>query len=325
MLYDGGAAGRKSAIERARLAEGTAIVDAAVEPLRDEVARTYFAAALLQATDRELAALATDLEAVLADTRVRVREGAALGRDSASVRAELKGVQGRLLQVRTQKRSAVANLVRLTGEPIDDAAAFALPEWTGALARVGADAAALRDRPEFARLARARDRLGAEESLAGVENRPRVLAFAQGGYGRPGLNQFKPDPAAFWQAGVKVEWQPFTWGSAARTREVSALQQQVLATEERALGEQLARAVQADLDDRERLRSQLRDDDEVIALRELASAQGDAQRREGAITAAEAVQLRTDVVEARLARDRHRIELAQAEARIATTLGLSPR
>ena len=116
-----------------------------------------------------------------------------------------------------------------------------------------------------------------------------------------------------------------TWGSAARTREVSALQQQVLATEERALGEQLARAVQADLDDRDRLRSQLRDDDEVIALRELASAQGDAQRREGAITAAEAVQLRTDVVEARLARERHRIELAQAEARIATTLGLSPR
>ena len=63
----------------------------------------------------------------------------------------------------------------------------------------------------------------------------------------------------------------------------------------------------------------------MIALRELASAQGDAQRREGAITAAESVQLRTDVVEARLARERHRIELAQAEARIATTLGLSPR
>jgi outer membrane protein TolC len=325
VVYDGGAAGRKSAIERARLAEGTAAVDATVEPLRDEVARTYFAAALLTATAREITAMITDLDALLADTRARVREGAALGRDSAAVRAEWRGAQARLAQAQAQRRAAIANLARLTGEAIGEGAEFSLPDWSAALSRIGGDAAAVRERPEFARIARTRDRLDAEESLAGVENKPRVLAFAQGGYGRPGLNQFKPDPAAFWQAGVKVEWQPFTWGSAARNRELTTLQQQVLATEERALAEQMARAVQADLDDRQRLQAQLRDDEEVVALRELAATQADAQRREGAITAAEAVQLRTDVVEARLARERHRIELVQAEARIATTLGLSPR
>ena len=74
-----------------------------------------------------------------------------------------------------------------------------------------------------------------------------------------------------------------------------------------------------------RLRTQLADDDEVIVLRDIALAQGEAQRREGVITAAEAVSLRSDLTEARLTRERHRIELAQAEARIATTLGLSPR
>ncbi len=327
VLYDGGAAARRAGIERARLAESVAGVDAALEPLRDDVARAFFAATLLHASERELAETVRDLDAVLIDTRARVREGAALGRDSAAVRAEWRSAQARLAQARTSRRAALATLTRLTGITIGDTTPLLLPAWDDrlrALDRAG-DPAALRARPEFTRLDRSRDRLEQERALAGVENRPRVAAFADAGYGRPGLNQFKSDPAAFWQAGVRVEWTPFTWGSAARSRELAALQQRTLDTETRALADQLARAVQSDLEDRARLRAQLADDDEVIALRAVVLAQGEAQRREGVITAAEAVALRSDLTEARLTRERHRIELAQTEVRIVTTLGLAPR
>ena len=327
VLYDGGMTGRHEAVEAARLAEGVAGVDAALEPLRDEVSRNFFAVALLQSSERELALSVADLEAVLADTRVRVREGAALGRDSATVRAQWRLAQSRLAQARSARHAALTNLERLTGVSASDSAAVVLPDWGAELRALDSagDVASLRARPEFARLARSRDRLDKERALGGVENRPRVLAFGEVGYGKPGLNQFDPEPQNFWQAGVKVEWTPFTWGSADRTRELATLQQRSLVTEERALAEQLARAVQADRDDRVRLRTQLADDDEVIVLRDIALAQGEAQRREGVITAAEAVSLRSDLTEARLTRERHRIELAQAEARIATTLGLSPR
>jgi len=327
VLYDGGITGRREAIEQAKLAEGVAGVDATLEPLRDEVSRNFFSVALLQASERELAVTVADLEAVLTDTRARVREGAALGRDSATVRAQWRLAQSRLAQARSARHAALANLERLTGVSATDSTPIVLPDWSGELRALDSagDAASLRARPEFARLARSRERLDQERALGGLENRPRVLAFAEGGYGKPGLNQFEPDPKRFWQAGVKVEWTPFTWGSAGRTRELATLQQRSLATEERALADQLARAVQGDRDERVRLRTQLADDDEVIALREVALAQGEAQRREGVITAAEAVSLRSDLTEARLTRERHRIELAQAEARIATTLGLSPR
>lgn len=327
VLYDGGTTGRREAIEQARLAEGIAGVDATLEPLRDEVSRNFFAVALLQSSERELAVTVADLEAVLTDTRARVREGAALGRDSATVRAQWRLAQSRLAQARSARHAALANLERLTGVSASDSTPVVLPDWGTELRALDSagDVASLRARPEFVRLARSRDRLEQERALGGAENRPRVLAFAEGGYGKPGLNQFEPDAKRFWQAGVKVEWTPFTWGSAGRTRELATLQQRSLATEELALADQLARAVQGDRDERQRLRAQLADDDEVIVLRELARAQGEAQRREGVITAAESVSLRSDLTEARLTRERHRIELAQAEARIATTLGLSPR
>ena len=50
-----------------------------------------------------------------------------------------------------------------------------------------------------------------------------------------------------------------------------------------------------------------------------------AQFNEGAIPAAEYVETRTDVLEARLTLQRHRAELSQAQARYLTTLGLVPR
>lgn len=327
VLYDGGGAAQREAVETARLAESVAGVDAAIEPLRTEVTGTFFAAALLQASERELESAIVDLEAVLSDTRVRVREGAALGRDSAMVRAEWLSVQARLTQARSARRAAVTNLERLTGIAIAGDAPLALPDWTSVLdaLETSGDVAALRARPEFVQLARARDRVDRERGLGAVENRPRVVAFAETGYGRPGLNQFRADPQGFWQAGVRVEWNPFTWGSAARSDEVAVLQERMLTTEEKALGDRLARAVQADLENRARLKDQLAVDDEVIALRELALTQGEAQRREGVITAAESVSLRSDVSNARLARERHRVEIAQAEANIATTLGLVPR
>ncbi|HVZ47971.1 MAG TPA: TolC family protein, partial [Gemmatimonadaceae bacterium] len=233
----------------------------------------------------------------------------------------------RFAQAQAARRATLANLRRLTGVTIADGDTLVLPDWSARLRGLdaGGDAAALRARPEFQQLALSRARLDRERRLAGVENRPRVVAFAEGGYGRPGLNQFKADPAGYWQAGVKVEWQPFTWGSAGRNDELSVLQERVLTTEEQALADRLARAVQGDVENRARLKAQLADDDEVVALREEALAQGEAQRREGVITAAEAVGLRRDVTDARLARERHRIELAQAEADIVTTLGLTPR
>lgn len=327
VLYDGGGTARREAVEAARLAENVAGVDAALEPLRTEVTQAYFAAVLMQGAARELSTAVTSLEAVLGETRTRVREGVALGRDSATVRAEWRGAQARLSEVRATRRAALADLERLTGVAIADSAPLAMPDWSAELRVLDTvrDAAELRARPEFAQLALSRARLDKERGLARVENRPRVVAFAEGGYGRPGLNQFRSDPQGFWQAGVKVEWKPFTWGSAGRNEELSVLQKQVLTIEEKALADRLARAVQGDLATRARLKAQLADDDEVIALRQEALDQGEAQRREGVITAAESVGLRSDVTEARLTRDRHRVELAQAEANIVTIMGLAPR
>lgn len=322
LLYDGGALSSRSAVERARLTEKEASLDAALEPLREEVARYFFSAILLGATRDELSVAAQRLEQILADTRLRVREGAALGRDSAAVRAEWLMIRFRIDEVETQQRAAFASLSLLTGEPIDIHSRVMLPDWSARLDSLS-DIASLRVHPEFRRFASARERIKAEEMGVNQDGRPKAVAFATTGIGRPGLNLFNHDQAAYWQFGVRLEWTPFTWGNKSRSLELLALQSQAVLAEEEAFADRLARSVQADMAERDRLKRQVISDEELIALRELAVEQGEAQRREGVITGAEAISLLSDLTEARLTRERHRIQLAQAEVRVATTLGLS--
>ena len=325
-LYDGGDVSRRRALERARHAESEAAVGVALYELRSEVNAAFYSAFLLDKRAREFEALASDLEARLAAVRARVDAGAALAGDAAAIEAELVRAQLRHGEARASRRAALAVLSDLTGSPVDSGAVLRLPEGQPELTgptdpgTIGA----LRRRPEFEQLRRSRLRLEREVEATGLENRPRLFAFGQAGLGLPGLDQFRRSSDAFWQAGLRLEWRPWTWRSAGRRAAAIRLEQEVLATEEAALGRRLARAVAADLEDISRLRAALVDDERIVALRVGVERQARAQYDEGTITTPDYVEARTDVLEARLELERHRVELAQARSRYLTTLGIPP-
>ena len=324
-LYDGGDVARRRELEEARHAESEAALQVSLYQLRSDVNSAFFSAFLFQRRADEYQALMGDLDARLTAVRARVEAGTALRGDAAEVEAERMRAELQREEARASRRAALATLADLTGRPIDTTEVLALTEAEPERDYPGlAAAAALRLRPEFAQLQRSRLRLDREIAYAGTENRPRVYAFGQAGVGLPGLDQFRTSSDAFWQAGVKLEWRPWTWRSAGRTAAALRLQQQIVTTEEQALGRQLARAVLTDLEEIGRLKSALADDERIVSLRTEVERQARAQFDEGAITTPDYVEARTDVVEARLTLERHRVELAQARARYLTTLGLTP-
>ncbi|MBA3346211.1 MAG: TolC family protein [Gemmatimonadales bacterium] len=326
-LYDGGDVARRRDLERARHAESAAAVKVHLYALRSEVNAAFFAAFLLQQRSAEFDALVTDLDARLAAVRARVDAGTALGREAAEVEAEQVRAALQRDEARASRRASLAILSDLAGQPIDTTAVLVLPtDEPERMQRPGpSNLPALRLRPEFERFRQARLRLGQEAVLATTENSPRLSAFGQAGIGLPGLDQFRTTSDAFWQAGVRLEWRPWTWRSAGRTAAALRLQQQVLETEEQALARSLTRAVAADLEEIARLQAALGEDERVVELRAEVERQARVQHDEGAITTADYVETRTDVLEARLTLQRHRVELARARAAYRTTLGLEPR
>jgi outer membrane protein TolC len=327
LLYDGGEISRRREVERARHAEVSSEIAVALYALRSEVNSAFFSAFLLQQRSAEYDALVTDLDARLAAVRARVEAGTALGREAAEVEAERVRATLQREEAQATRRASLAILSDLVSRTIDTTAVLVLPaeepEKTHPVSATGV--AALRLRPEFERLRQTRLRLGREAALAGTENLPRLTAFGQAGVGLPGLDQFRTTSDAFWQAGVRVKWNPWTWRSAGRTAEALRMEQQVVDRDEQALARNLTRQVVSNLEDINRLAAALADDQRVVALRSEIERQARAQHDEGAITTADYVETRTDVLEARLALQRHRVELAQARATYLTTLGFVPR
>jgi outer membrane protein TolC len=327
LLYDGGNISRRRQLERARYAESAATVHVSLYRLRSEVNSAFFSAFLLQQQSAEYEALITDLDARLAAVRARVEAGTALGREAAEVEAERVNATLQRDEAQATRRAALAILSDLVGQRIDTTAVLVLPtetpERTKAL--TPAQLGSLRLRPEFEQFRQTRGRLEREAAVTRNENAPRLSAFGQAGVGLPGLDQFRTTSDLFWQAGVKLEWRPWTWRSAGRHAEALRLQQRVVERDEQALARSLTREVAADLEEIKRLAAALSEDERVVRLRTEVERQARAQHDEGTITTADYVETRTNVLEARLSLQRHRVELARARATYLTTLGFVPR
>ena len=118
---------------------------------------------------------------------------------------------------------------------------------------------------------------------------PRVGAFVQGGYGRPGLDMLDVDFAAYYVAGIRLTWNLGKLYTLANDR-------RKLATERReieARRETFLLNTRLDLLNRQeeirRLSEQLRDDEEIIELRTSVKEAAEAKLQNGVISVADLI------------------------------------
>ncbi len=312
----------RRAVERAQLAENEAQVLATLFTRRQEVDEAFFTTAELQARAAELAAAIADLEARLRDAAARVRNGVSLRSDTSAIQATIlqrRQDEGELL---ANRRAALERLSNLMGRVVSDSEPIALPDLAARVDSARRALGAVRSRPEYQVFATTRDLLARQADATAAQERPRVSAFGRAGYGRPGLNMLSSDFETYWVGGLQVQWTPWTWGTPQREREVLALQREIVATNEAAFSQTLERSTAADFAAVDRLAEALETDDRIVALRAQVDAETRTRLGEGVVTAAEYMDRNTELVQARLARARHRVELAQARAHVLTTLGL---
>lgn len=322
VLYDGGTVSGRRAVERARTVESRAHLATTLYELRGEVDRAYFSALAARERSAETKLLIDDLRARLAQARAGVRAGVRLAGEAAEIEAELLRAEQRLAEFRADRRAALGVLENLTGVELHAETKLPLPELAAqvAVARRPAGIDAWRH-PVFDAFRETSTRLEREAELVGRERRPRLVAFGEAGYGRPGLNQFADSWDTFWLGGVRLEWAPWRWGRVDRERAILDLRRAAVETEADAFAAALERAAADDVADLTRLRAALATDEEVVALRERVDRQERRRFEEGVITAAEYVGARTRLFQARVAQRLHRVELAAAQARYLTTLG----
>ena len=315
----------QDALERAQLAESQARVRSTLFALRQQVNDAFFSAAGLQARAGALAATIADLTARLDEINARVREGTAIPAEAAAIEATLLQRQQDADDLQESRQAALDRLSKLTGQSVSASDVLMLPALAQAVARARQTPAELRARPEFDQFNRTRDRIARQRDLTDAQERPRLSAYGRAGYGQPGLNFVRDEFQSYGLAGLRLQWNGWTWGAGEREREALRIQQQIVEADEAAFARQLVTATHGDHAAIDRLERALATDERIVALREQVERSALVRLQEGVITASEYLDRNTELLHARFARAGHEVELAQASARLLTTLGLEVR
>ena len=323
-LYDP-TIGARRAVEDAQLAESEARLRAELYPLRQNVNDAFFAALQAQSQIAELDHTITDLQAQQRVAAARVREGTALPSEEKALRAEILRRRQSVAEAAANRRAALAILTDLTGKSYDSTTLLGASDLAVEVARARDSLPVLRTRPEYEQFSRSRALLEQQERARKAQDLPKVSAFGRAGYGRPGLNPLSTKFDNYWLTGIQFQWAPWTWGTGRRDRQILELQRQIVTAEEEQFTNTLRRGVEQDLANIDRLESAIREDDEIVALRESILTETRARFNEGVVTSADYVDRQTDVLSARASRALHRVELAQARTRFLNTLGIEVR
>lgn len=337
MLYDGGRIQRQAAAERAQLAENVAGVAVTLYALREATTEAFFGALLSAARAETLTLTAEDLEAQLRLIQRQADDGAALAAEAAALEAELIRVRQQAEEAKAARRAALDILADLTGTSITPADTLVLPdldaETSQVLSQLEAGASesdetavrALLDRPELERSARMAERAEAEARARAAQTRPSLSLFGQAGIGRPGpFNFLSDDVSEYGLAGVRVRWPVFDGGRARREAEAIRVQTRIAETEAEAFVRQVARDIEDKRADLARLDTAIAADERAVSLREEVLRVARRQLEEGVLLPDIYMDRLTDLFEARLTLERHRIERAQAQALLLSALGRYP-
>ncbi|MCF8236089.1 MAG: TolC family protein [Bacteroidales bacterium] len=307
MIYDGGLTATQKDLREYELSIENKKVEGRLYNVKQKVTDLYFNILLLKKNKEVLELSKETIEAKKKNLEAGVRHGAVLEKDLNVLRAELLKQEQNILELENGISTNLAVLSEFTGEEYDLKTTFMLPQ-----PKVAYDADPS-GRIDYQLLGLQQNRLMLNKELINEGRRPKLIGFAQAGYGRPGLDMLSDEFSSFYILGAKLSWNLWNWQEKELDLKMIDVQQNFIENQkevfEKNLTIELKRAFR-ELDKYEKL---IRTDDEIIRLREEIRQTASAQLNNGAITSSEYISEVNAETEAKLNKEVHKLQLIRAK------------
>lgn len=200
-IWDGGVIRSTRQLTEAQAAADREQLNSDLYTLNDRVNQLFFGCLLQDELIRQNGLLQKELQINIDRISAMMANGVANRSDRESMEVELLNARQKEIELKAGRSAYGKMLAVLIGRPDADAFVLEVPALPGS-----ATLSSAINRPEF----RALD---ARSNLLDLQNRqltaglmPRIGAFFQGGYGRPGLNMLEDSFNPFYMAGVRLTW-----------------------------------------------------------------------------------------------------------------------
>jgi outer membrane protein TolC len=164
----------------------------------DRVQQIYFGILLIDTQLKQLETVKSDIDAGMERVKVAVVNGAALESSLDILKAELLGCQQNQITLESAKRAYLAILSQYTGIAMGMETVLQKP----AEPQSGVEIRRLELNVFDSKI----DASEIEKKMSLYSLKPNISLFAQGGYGRPGLNMLNNSFDWFYMGGIRLSW-----------------------------------------------------------------------------------------------------------------------
>ncbi len=316
LIWDGGLISDSKELEKINLKVNSQNVNTQIYSVKSKINDAYFAILTIDASVKSLELLTDDLNAKLEKVKVAVANGAALPSSAQMIEAEILKTNQSVIKLKSKKAAAFGVLEELTGVKFDSGTGLAVPEAEGPDGRQIPEA-----RPEYTSFSLASEQLDRYMNLTDAKYMPKISAYGQAMYARPGLNMFDSDWQPYYIVGIQASWEFWSWGTKDREKEILALKKEIVNTSKStfAMNQKIGAGQLAE--DIGNYGELLQKDLEIIALKKEIAAAVSSQLDNGVITASEYLtEVKSEAI-ARLSYEIHKLELLQAKVNYLTATG----
>ncbi len=315
LIYNGGFIDASANLKSAQTKTRKQQVEVNLYQLKKQVNQLYFSILLAQEKDKLLTAKQNELKSKLKEIQSGIANGVLIPSSEKVLEAELLKIKQQFSEVNHNKISLIANLSTLIAQPLHESTTFQEP-------LVDIHLSSELSRPELELFQLKKDEIESSEALMAKQRSPKLLGFATGGYGNPGLNMLDNSFQTFYTVGLKLDWNVFDWNANKKQRESLAINKDILDTDTEVFKLNTNMELQRQEADIHTIEDFIASDTEIVLLRKEVLKSAESQLRNGVITTSAYLTELTNLYEDENRLTTHTIQLQLAKANYNVIKGL---
>ena len=306
-IYDGNVTSYQKKLEKYNLHVDSKNVDASLYLLKDQVNLYYFNILLTQENVKLLQETKKQLDSKLSEVESAVRNGALLKMNADLIRAEIIKLDQNIYELSMDRMANIGMLSELISMPLNESSSFKTPviEIFNATYE--------NNRIEFEIYNIQKERVSLMKNMVTTKWNPRVWAFGQFGFGRPGYNFLSSDIAPMAMVGAKITWNPWNWNASKNEKKIFDIQGDIIKNQQETFDKTLRVTTRKIIADIAKLSDLLVKDHELVDLRAEITRTVSAQLTNGVITSSDYLLRVNDATQARMGMEIRKIQLIKAK------------
>jgi outer membrane protein TolC len=317
LLYDGGNISSMKETEKHQVLVDNQKVEVELFSLKPKINDLYFSVLLLQEKKNVNETLKKDLLSRISEMESRIRNEVSAPSNLYILQAQLIQTEEEIQSIEIDRTSTLKMLGELIGVAIPENSKLEVPAVSNLIYDND-----FSNRPEYKLFSYQKDQLSAFSNTISTRVIPKLSAFGQAGYGRPGLNMLDNTFQPYYMVGLTVSWNPINWSSDNNEKQIYSVNSKIVDSQKETFDKNLKVSLEKYKSDILKYDELKKKDEELIALRDKIVNSVFSQLQNGTVTSTIYLTELNNKTQAEIMLATHKIQLLQAQINYLTAKGV---